>query len=390
MLDASITSSAISAQLVLIAPLTVIASTQVYWASIVPSITKLWPFCTERIPSSLCRTTARASNTRRQIGDIPVVTTRGAAPFEHHSVRLHLTWRNPPLRRRCIADGFSEAETTGLEDGIQVFVMLLPDLPALCNMMGSEFALTPGPCVYVTSSTITLSRPITGQTNTIASTAIALIDTPYQNMTFDLQQRILRPLEAMSGACQKAVIKGGDQTSTEQVMRSMCPQLVWPSAIFWTLYDDISTQKKKADDLAVSGKPAETLARYNYILKLSILESLGHLIPFEIKISDDDCKAALARIAIIAADCLLSRIWLSVRLGERALSGGEAKRILPTICKPFYLSGIPLHGHATMVNCLVMEDPEGNKTDRVRIALKELKITANYPLWLSTRTWRTT
>ena len=78
--------------------------------------------------------------------NVPIVSHHGLTAIKHHRLRVHFSWKDPPLLK--LWESYPQAIPQFPNAEMKSFVMLANDLPQLCSMLGFECLLAPAQVIH--------------------------------------------------------------------------------------------------------------------------------------------------------------------------------------------------------------------------------------------------
>lgn len=265
--------------------------------------------------------------------NVPHVTSKSAARMKHHSLRMHFgsTYKRlvPELTHM---DG---PILTHVDPPLKSVLLLLEDLPALIHVMRIQLHKLSINFTCVTTepgdedmSCITMGA----HTNIVprTQTRVEFRNTAYKTCNPALQEKLTKPLRALTGSCQKVKFTGAiaDRAALESLKDRMAPSLVWSRALFWDLYLTLRESKRIADTLALRGAHEKAADMYKAIV-LDILSSMSSELPQPELDRDPAAVAAQDHFDVLVYDCCLTHDFLNLR------TGASRKPMLPGCGKIF-------------------------------------------------------
>ena len=245
----------------------------------------------------------------RNILDVPIVSDHHAGYLQHHSLRLHLTCNKAPVFERP-----SPASSLSNGCGLQSYVMLAQDLPILGRLLSFFCNLLPHAAICVLRDhqdtrfeTELPKRPVK------TSLLVALHNTQYKTLSERMHEELLAPLHRVISSCLRVKISGTTCDRIRELEHFMMPQLIWPAAVLWQLYDTAKCFKKSVDDLVAKGKILPAIVRYEWILNAGSNAASG-LFPRSFVCEDIQASRAMYYLKHLFADVAASLTWIRIRL----------------------------------------------------------------------------
>lgn len=244
-------------------------------------------------------------------GDVPIVADRKIESFGHACVQIKVVLKNPPWISISQRHDWPTPRT---ERG--TVLMLLDDFAVLARMLRLHLQYSLGRCLYVVSSRNEQLDITVTEATTFADVKIELMSTTFQHQSTLLQDCLLASISHVIGGGMKVQIVGAmDSAKAALVETKMAPHVVWAAALHWSRLRTALELKRCADDLATAGNTRQAYARYSYLVDFFCISKI-ELFPVVASSRNEDLNAAMARVAVLLCDLMLSRMYLHVRTGN--------------------------------------------------------------------------
>lgn len=250
--------------------------------------------------------------------------------MKHHSLRVHFTWKTPPLLKLWEHD---QTVTPRPASGdLRSLVILAQYLPQFCNLLRFEYLLAPAQVVHAFcdregAQFFTHQQKDPRKFSSRPTTLLELRETRLTKMDTKVQHLLLDPFKIVVHPSQKIVILGCESRLVDSLKTAMIPSVVFPNVMNFELYEAASVLKQIADTAALAGHYQDALQRYHFIAFVLPHDFFKNL-PQELLYTNDWWRISESRLSILIAECAVSWLWLLLKCGEPFPDQTEANKTI--------------------------------------------------------------